>query len=101
MMAKLAAITTGMTLALAASKPAATAPAHDVPAAMSQTATTLLQSKLLHATSIAVVYRGKEFILHKGELETGKGRPPNDTTLYEIGSVSKTFAGGHAFFSTR
>jgi CubicO group peptidase (beta-lactamase class C family) len=92
-MAKLAAITTGMTLALAACKPATTAPAHDIPAAMSQTATTLLQSKLLHATSIAVVYRGKEFILHQGELETGKGKPPNDTTLYEIGSVSKTFAG--------
>ena len=93
MMAKLAAITTGMTLALAACKPAATAPAHDIPAAMSQTATNLLQSKLLHATSIAVVYRGTEFILHQGELETGKGKPPNDTTLYEIGSVSKTFAG--------
>lgn len=93
MMSKLAAITTGMTLALAACKPAATAPAHDVPAAMHQTATTLLQSRFLHAASIAVVYRGKEFILHQGALETGKANPPNDTTLYEIGSVSKTFAG--------
>lgn len=60
---------------------------------MGQAATTLLQSKLLHATSIAVVYRGQEFILHQGELETGKANPPDDTTLYEIGSVSKTFAG--------
>jgi len=93
MMSKLAAIVTGMTLVLAACKPAATAPAHDIPAAMSQTANTLLQSKFLHATSISVVYRGKEFVLHKGELETGKANPPNDTTLYEIGSVSKTFAG--------
>ena len=93
MMSKLAAIITGMTLVLAACKPAATAPAHDIPAAMRQTATALLQSKFLHATSIAVVYRGKEFILHQGELETGKANPPNDTTLYEIGSVSKTFAG--------
>src|SRR5450830_44159 len=93
MMIKLAAITTTMTLVLAACKPAATAPAHDIPAAMSQAATTLLQSKFLHATSIAVVYRGKEFILHQGELETGKANPPNDATLYEIGSVSKTFAG--------
>ncbi|KAB8063135.1 serine hydrolase [Janthinobacterium violaceinigrum] len=92
-MTKLAAIITGMTLLLAACKPAATAPAHDIPAAMSETATTLLQSKLLHATSIAVVYRGQEFILHQGELETGKANPPNDATLYEIGSVSKTFAG--------
>ena len=93
MMTKLAAIMTGMTLMLAACKPAATAPAPDIPAAMGQAATTLLQSKLLHATSIAVVYRGQEFILHQGELETGKANPPDDTTLYEIGSVSKTFAG--------
>lgn len=93
MMTKLAAIMTGMTLMLAACKPAATAPAPDIPAAMGQAATTLLQSKLLHATSIAVVYRGQEFILHQGELETSKANPPDDTTLYEIGSVSKTFAG--------
>lgn len=93
MMIKLAAILTGTTLVLAACKPVATAPAHDIPAAMRQTATTLLQSPLLHATSIAVVYRGKEFMLHQGEMETGKSNPPDDTTLYEIGSVSKTFAG--------
>lgn len=93
MMTKLAVIITGMTLGLAACKPAATAPAPDIAAAMRQTATTVLQSPLLHATSIAVVYRGKEFILHQGELETGKANAPNDTTLYEIGSVSKTFAG--------
>ena len=92
-MTKLAAVTIGMTLMLAACKPAATAPAHDIPAAMRETATAVLQSPLLHATSIAVVYRGKEFILHQGELETGKANPPNDATLYEIGSVSKTFAG--------
>ena len=91
-MTKLAAITV-MTLVLAACKPAATAPAHDISAAMSQTATTLLKTKFLHSTSIAVVYRGKEFVLHQGELEAGKANPPNDTTLYEIGSVSKTFAG--------
>ena len=93
MMTKLAAIITGMTLMLAACKPAATAPAPDIPAAMRQAATSLLQSKLLHATSIAVVYRGEQFILHQGELETGKANPPDDTTLYEIGSISKTFAG--------
>ena len=93
MMTKLAAVTIGMTLMLAACKPAATAPAHDIPAAMRETATAVLQSPLLHATSIAIVYRGKEFILHQGELETGKANPPNDATLYEIGSVSKTFAG--------
>ena len=65
-----------MTLVLAACKPAAAAPAPDLPAAISQTATALLQSKLLHATSIAVVYRGDEFILHQGELEKGKANLP-------------------------
>ena len=60
---------------------------------MERAAAALLKAKLLHATSIAVVYRGKEFIVHRGELETGKANPPDDTTLYEIGSVSKTFAG--------
>lgn len=90
-MTKLAAIMTGLTMALAACE--STAAAQDIPAAMRQTATTLLQSTLLHATSIAVVYRGKQFILHQGELESGKANPPDDTTLYEIGSVSKTFAG--------
>lgn len=92
-MIKLFVAMTGIGLLLAACKPAASTSARDVPAAIEQTATTLLQSTLLHATSIAVVYRGKEFILHAGELETGKGNRPNDSTLYEIGSVSKTFAG--------
>lgn len=92
-MTKLTAIIIGLAPVLAACNPAATATAHDIPAAMGRAATTLLQSKYLHATSIAVVYRDKEFILHQGELETGKANRPNDTTLYEIGSVSKTFAG--------
>ncbi|WP_082219834.1 serine hydrolase [Massilia sp. NR 4-1] len=92
-MSKLAAAVLGTTLVLAACKPAGSAPSSDIPAAMNQAATTLLKSKLLHATSIAVVYRGKEFILHRGELEAGKVNTPNDTTLYEIGSISKTFAG--------
>lgn len=93
LMNRLAVAITGITLVLAACRPAGSAPARDIPTAMNQAATTLLQTKLLHATSIAVIYRGKEFILHRGELETGKANPPDDTTLYEIGSVSKTFSG--------
>jgi CubicO group peptidase (beta-lactamase class C family) len=93
LMNKLAVVITGMTLVLTACKPADSASTRDIPTAMSRTASTLLQAKLLHATSIAVVYRGKEFIQHHGELETGKANPPNNTTLYEIGSISKTFAG--------
>lgn len=90
---KLSVAIAGMMLVLAACKTTGPAPARDIPTAMNQAATTLLQSRLLHATSIAVVYRGEEFILHRGELETGKSNPPDDSTLYEIGSVSKTFVG--------
>ncbi|REM95993.1 class A beta-lactamase-related serine hydrolase, partial [Mycobacterium tuberculosis] len=48
---------------------------------------------LLHSASIGVVYRGKEFIRHRGDMEAGKPGPPTDATLYEIGSLSKTLAG--------
>lgn len=92
-MIRLSVAIAGMGLLLTFCKPAEAAPAPDVPTAMNQAAASLLQSKLLHATSIAVVYRGKEFIVHAGELETGKANRPTDATLYEIGSVSKTFAG--------
>ena len=83
----------GLVLILAACKPAASVPAPDLPAAINRAASTLVKEKLLHAASIAVVYKGRELIVHRGELELGKANPPDDTTLYEIGSVSKTFAG--------
>jgi CubicO group peptidase (beta-lactamase class C family) len=78
---------------LVACKPAGSAPARDLPAAMEQAAATLLRAPLLHAASIGVVHRGKAFILHRGELETGKANAPTDATVYEVGSLSKTFAG--------
>lgn len=78
---------------LAGCRSAGSAPAPDVPAAMEAAAQKLLSAPLLHAASIAVVYRGKATIVHRGELEAGKGKVPDDATLYEIGSVSKTFAG--------
>lgn len=83
----------GLMLALGGCQPVDSAPARDIPSAMDRAASTLLKEKLLHATSITVVYQDQEFILHRGELKAGKANPPDDTTLYEIGSVSKTFAG--------
>lgn len=58
-----------------------------------EAAATLIEQPLLHSTSIAVVYRGKEFIRHRGDMQTGTPGPPTDATLYEIGSLSKTLAG--------
>lgn len=53
----------------------------------------MLKKPLIHSTSIAIVYQDKEYIGHYGELEKGKNNCPNNETIYEIGSLSKTFAG--------
>lgn len=53
----------------------------------------MIKKPLIHSASIAIVYQGKEFIGHYGELEKGKNNCPDNQTIYEIGSLSKTFAG--------
>jgi CubicO group peptidase (beta-lactamase class C family) len=68
-------------------------PTKDLGTEIDDVAATLIEQPLLHSTSIGVVYRGKEFIRHRGDMEAGKPSPPTDTTLYEIGSLSKTMAG--------
>jgi len=78
---------------LAAGCAAERAPATDLGADIDQVAATLVEQPLLHSASIGVVYRGREFIRHRGDMETGKPGPPTDATLYEIGSLSKTLAG--------
>jgi len=78
---------------LAAGGAGAQVPAKDLGADIEEAAAALIDQPLLHSTSIGVVYRGKEFIRHRGDMEAGKPGPPTDTTLYEIGSLSKTMAG--------
>lgn len=53
----------------------------------------MIKKPLINSTSIGIVYQGKEFIGHYGELEKSKANCPNNETIYEIGSLSKTFAG--------
>lgn len=69
------------------------APPNDVGAAVDEVAHALIEQPLLHSASIGVVYRGKTFIRHRGEMVAGKPDVPTDATLYEIGSLSKTLAG--------
>ncbi len=52
-----------------------------------------LQDTLFKSLSIGVYYKGEEFIQHYGELEEGKNNKPSNKTIYDIGSVSKTFVG--------
>ncbi|PIF29653.1 CubicO group peptidase (beta-lactamase class C family) [Flavobacterium sp. 9] len=53
----------------------------------------LLEDKRFHSVSVAVFKDGKSTIKHFGELSIGKGNKPNDSTLYELASVTKTFTG--------
>lgn len=65
----------------------------DIQSSISQVAEKMVGKPLIRAVSIGVVYRGQAFVGHRGELEDGKANPPDNETVYEIGSLSKTFAG--------
>lgn len=60
---------------------------------MDRHADSLLLDPTINALSIGVYKNGKTYINHYGELDKGKANTPTDETIYEIGSVSKTFAG--------
>lgn len=53
----------------------------------------MVEKPLINAVSIGIVYQGQEYTGHYGELEKGKANLPTDQTIYEIGSLSKTFTG--------
>ncbi len=63
---------------------------------MDSYADSLLMDSMIHSASIVVYKDGEEYTGHYGELDPGKGNKPNDQTIYEIASVSKTFAGALA-----
>lgn len=60
---------------------------------MDKNVDSLLLDPTINAISIGVYKDGKTYINHYGELDQGKNNRPTDETIYEIGSVSKTFAG--------
>lgn len=51
----------------------------------------LLLNPEIKSISIGVIKNGKIYKFHKGQLDNGN--PPNDQTLYEIASLTKTFTG--------
>jgi len=53
----------------------------------------MVEKPLINAVSIGIVYQGQKYIGHYGEVEKGKNNLPTDQTIYEIGSLSKTFTG--------
>lgn len=60
---------------------------------MDRNADSLLLDSKINAVSIGIYKNGKKYISHYGELDKGKGNKPNDNTIYEIASVSKTLTG--------
>lgn len=61
--------------------------------AITNNAAKLLEDKRFHSVSITVFKDGEATIKHFGELTIGEGNKPNDSTLYELASVTKTFTG--------
>lgn len=53
----------------------------------------MIKKPLIHSASIGLVYKGREMTAHYGELEKGKNNTPDNETIYEIGSLSKTLTG--------
>jgi serine-type D-Ala-D-Ala carboxypeptidase/endopeptidase len=52
-----------------------------------------LKNKDITSVSIGVFKAGEIYTQHFGEIEKGKGNVPNDETIYEIASVTKTATG--------
>jgi len=53
----------------------------------------LIESGILPAVTIGVVDRGTHWIGNYGKLSEDDPKPPNDRTIYEIGSITKVFTG--------
>lgn len=60
---------------------------------MEDSIATLLDTSEAQAVSLAVSYKGQLYITHGGEIDPGKQNTPDDETLFEIASITKTFTG--------
>lgn len=65
----------------------------EVELSMDENANVFLSDSSINALSIGIFKNGKSYIKHYGEIDKGKENNPTDNTIYEIASISKTFAG--------
>lgn len=56
-------------------------------------ANSFLEDSLFSSISIGIHYKGEDFTKHYGELDKGMNNVPTNKSIYDIGSVSKTFVG--------
>lgn len=64
-----------------------------VQTSMDVNAQSILSDSSVTSVSIGILKDGVAYTSHYGELDAGKGNPPNDETIYEIASVTKTMTG--------
>lgn len=65
----------------------------EIESAIEKAGNTLLKDKDIRSVSIALYSSGSSFSAHFGSLEQGKENPPNNQSIYEIASVTKTMVG--------
>ena len=73
--------------------PAGAATSEGVDAVVERAARKFMSDPHAVGLSVGVLKGGKAYTYNYGEVEKGKGRLPTAHTLYEIGSVTKTFTG--------
>lgn len=83
-----------ITLGAQAARPAAReVTSKDVDAVVERAARKFMSDARAVGLSVGVLKDGKTYTYNYGEVEKGKGQLPTRHTLYEIGSVTKTFTG--------
>ncbi len=65
----------------------------EVAGVVERAAEKLLRARELHAVSVGVLSQGNVVTRHFGELTVGAGNPPDNGTVFEIASVTKTMVG--------